>query len=225
MPVSAGVCVPPSVTYTCTSGASVVPESRVSQAGQSSVVSNAVSFRSGDLKDILVFKDSGMDSVSVESYQTGASDRFWEQDFSDLIEVNVPNMLYNHGFASPPSISADRIQVPSCIQESVMTISSDYTYVGDTFSTSMGQLYHPVTTDNLSVHIPKVAVARARSSEGLSSTVIKSSDHNSQYISGPWDMADPGSFVSHVSSATSPQYVTNRRRLPQFTCKKCFPTF
>ena len=200
VPVSAGVCVPPSVTYTCTSGASVVPESRVSQAGQSSAVSKTVSFRSGDLKDILVFKDSGMDSVSVESYQTGASDRFWEQDFSNLIEVNVPDMLYNHGFPSPSSISADRIQGPSCIQESVMTTSSDHTYVGDTFSTSMGQLYHPITTDNLSVHIPKLAVARARSSEGLSSTVIKSSGHNSQYISGPWDMADPGSFVSHVSS-------------------------
>ena len=201
VPVSAGICVPPSVTYTCTSGASVGTESRVSQAGQSSAVSKAVSFRSGDLKDILVFKDSGMDSVSVESYQTGASNRFWEQYFSNLIEVNVPDMLYNHEFPSPSSISADRIQVPSCIQESVMTTSSDQTYVGDTFSTSMGQLYHPITTDNLSVHIPKVAVARARSSEWLSSTVIKSSGHNSQYISGPWDMADPGSFVSHVLSA------------------------
>ena len=96
VPVSAGICVPPGVTYTCTSSTSVVPESRVSQSGQSSAVSKAVSFRSGDLKDILVFKDSGMDSVSVESYQTGASDKFWEQGFSNLIEVNVPDMSYIH---------------------------------------------------------------------------------------------------------------------------------
>ena len=82
-----------------------------------------------------------------------------------------------------------------------MITSSNHTYVGDTFSTSMGQLYHLVTTDNLSAHIPKVAVARACSLEGLSSTVIKSSGHNSYYISGPWDLADPGSFVSHVSPA------------------------
>ena len=95
----------------------------------------------------------------------------FEHDLDNLKEVIDPTMLSNHWCPSPfmrnNRILAEKIQVFSCFQESDKSTGSNPTYVRDTVSSSVVQSYHPVVTDYLSVHKPKLTDARAYLAEGL----------------------------------------------------------
>ena len=88
----------------------------------------------------------------------------FEHDLDNLKEVIDPTMLSNHWCPSP-FMRNNRI-LADCFQESDKSTGSN-TYVRDTVSSSVVQSYHPVVTDYLSVHKPKLTDARAYLAEGL----------------------------------------------------------